>query len=422
VLAYSVIMLNTDQHSSKLRGKRMDPEDFIKNNRGINDNADLPDDYLRGIFDQIAHNEIVLNTEREKEANLGVVSHTPGGFAASFGQAFAAVGRDLQREAYYQKSEEMAHKTEQLFKSLLRAQRRSTSVAPQSIFIPATSTKHVGPMFEVTWMPFLTALSGCAQDTSNLETVKLCMDGLKLAIQISCLFDLKNPRMAFVACIARFTNLYNLSEMKAKNVEALKILLDVAHTEGNALKESWRDILTCVSQLDRFQLIAEGVPERTVPDVLKAPAARTKPPRSVATRNALQAADRTRSKSAINQANYLSEVAEESKSAGIINGVDRIFTGTSRLSGDAIVYFVKALTQVSWQEIQSSGQSQDPRTYSLQKLVEVSEYNMNRVRFEWSNIWQVLGDHFNQVGCHTNTKSFILRSIPYVSYQFASWI
>ena len=51
VLAYSVIMLNTDQHSSKLKGPRMTKEDFIKNNRGINDNADLPDEYLISIFD-----------------------------------------------------------------------------------------------------------------------------------------------------------------------------------------------------------------------------------------------------------------------------------------------------------------------------------------------------------------------------------
>ena len=68
VLAYSVIMLNTDQHSTKLKGTRMTKEDFIKNNRGINDNQNLPDEYLNGIFDEIAKNEIVLNSEREQAA------------------------------------------------------------------------------------------------------------------------------------------------------------------------------------------------------------------------------------------------------------------------------------------------------------------------------------------------------------------
>lgn len=35
--------------------------------------------------------------------------------------------------------------------------------------------------------------------------------------------------------------------------------------------------------------------------------------------------------------------------------------------------------------------------FSLQKLVEISYYNMGRIRLEWSNIWLILGEHFNQV-------------------------
>jgi brefeldin A-inhibited guanine nucleotide-exchange protein len=63
----------------------------------------------------------------------------------------------------------------------------------------------------------------------------------------------------------------------------------------------------------------------------------------------------------------------------------------------AIVDFVRALCDVSWEEIQSSGLSQHPRLFSLQKLVEISYYNMNRIRLEWSNLWDILGEHFNQV-------------------------
>ena len=35
--------------------------------------------------------------------------------------------------------------------------------------------------------------------------------------------------------------------------------------------------------------------------------------------------------------------------------------------------------------------------FCLQKLVEISYYNMNRIRLEWSAIWLILGEHFNQV-------------------------
>ncbi|KAI9807403.1 MAG: guanine nucleotide exchange protein for ADP-robosylation factor [Piccolia ochrophora] len=419
VLAYSVIMLNTDQHSTKLKGRRMTREDFIKNNRGINDNADLPEEYLSGIFDEIAHNEIVLNTEREAAASIGLGSQPTAGIAANIGQALSTVGRDLQREAYVQASEEMANKTEQLFKSLVRAQRRNASKPTLTRFIPATSFKHVGPMFDVTWMSFLSGLSGHIQDSQNIETIRLCMEGFKLAIRIACLFDLETPRVAFVSALAKFTNLNNLSEMVAKNLEALKVLLEVAQNEGNILKSSWRDILTCISQLDRFQLISTGVDEGVVPDVGKA---RIIPQTNAdaSSRKSVQASRRPRPRPTPSSTNYLPDIAQESRSTDVIKGVDRIFTNTANMSGDAIVHFVRALCEVSWQEIQSSGQSESPRTFSLQKLVEISYYNMTRVRFEWTAIWQVLGEHFNQVGCHTNTNVvFIaLDSLRQLSMRF----
>jgi brefeldin A-inhibited guanine nucleotide-exchange protein len=413
VLSYSVIMLNVDQHSIKMKGPRMTPADFIKNNRGINDNADLPDEYLQGIYDEISKNEIVLNTEREAAADKGLITQQPTGGLSSIGQVLTGGARDLQREAIVQASEAMANKTEQLYKQLLRAQRRTATALPVSKFIPASSFKHVGPMFEVSWMPILTALSSQAQD-HNIEIVRLCIEGIKLAIRISCLFDLDSSRQAFVAFLARFTNLYNVSEMTVRNMEALKALIEIAQTEGNLLRESWREVLTCVSQLDRFQLISAGIDERSVPDVLKTNAGT---PQS---RKNLKAPANIRRPTSQSAMSFHSEVAEESRSTDIVRGVDRIFTNSANLSGEAIVDFVKALVQVSWQEIQSSGQSESPRTYSLQKLVEISGYNMTRVRFEWTNIWQVLGAHFNEVGCHTNTNVvyFALNSLRQLSMKF----
>jgi brefeldin A-inhibited guanine nucleotide-exchange protein len=420
VLAYSVIMLNTDQHSMKIKAPRMTKEDFIKNNRGINDNHDLPDEYLIGIFDEISQNEIVLNTERENAIALGIaVQAPPGGLASRAGHVLATVGRDLQKEKYAQASEEMANKTEQLYRSLIRAQRKTAVKTALTRFIPATSFKHVGPMFNVTWMSFLSGLSGQVQDSQNLEIVKLCMEGLKLAIRLSCLFDLETPRVAFVTALAKFTNLGNLKEMMAKNIEALKVLLDVALTEGNLLKSSWREVLTCVSQLDRFQLLSGGVDESSIPDVSKARIVTPANADGSAPRRSTQAMRRPRPRST-NSATYQPDVAIESRSAEMIRGVDRIFTNTANLSTDAIIDFIRALSDVSWQEIQSSGNSDSPRTYSLQKLVEISYYNMTRVRIEWTKIWEVLGEHFVQVGCHTNTAVvyFALDSLRQLAMRF----
>lgn len=418
VLAYSVILLNTDLHSSKI-AKRMTKADFIKNNRGINDNANLPDDYLISIYDEIAHDEIVLRSEREAAALTGAAPQQSGRIVSNLGSAFSSSGRDLQREAYLQQSEEISTRSEQLFKNLFRNQRKNAQKPGAMRFIPATSFKHVGPMFDVTWMSFFSGLSAQMQKSSNIEIVKLCMEGMKLAIRIACLFDLDTAREAFVSALKNSTNLNNPSEMVAKNIEALKVLLEVAQTEGNLLKGSWRDILMSVSQVDRLQLISDGVDEGAIPDVSKARIVSMKPTPDV-TRKSASIPRRPRARSVNQGQSYSAEVASSSRSDEVIRGIDRIFTNTANLSGDAIVHFVRALTDVSWEEIKISGSNESPRTYSLQKLVEISYYNMTRVRFEWTNIWAVLGEHFNRVGCHNNTAVvfFALDSLRQLSMRF----
>jgi len=121
-------------------------------------------------------------------------------------------------------------------------------------------------MFEVAWISFLAGLSGPLQNTDDMEIVDLCLDGFKNAIRIACFFDLELERNAFVTTLAKFTFLNNLGEMKSKNMEAIKTLLDVAVNEGNNLKGSWRDVLSCVSQLEHMQLISSGI---DVPDTKK---------------------------------------------------------------------------------------------------------------------------------------------------------
>ncbi len=38
----------------------MQMQDFLKNNRGINDGADLPEDYMSELYDRIINNEIKM--------------------------------------------------------------------------------------------------------------------------------------------------------------------------------------------------------------------------------------------------------------------------------------------------------------------------------------------------------------------------
>ncbi|OXG34789.1 Sec7 domain-containing protein [Cryptococcus neoformans Bt120] len=62
VLAYSVIMLNTDLHNPQNR-KRMTVEDYRKNLRGVNGGKDFDPAYLEGIHESIKKREIILPEE-----------------------------------------------------------------------------------------------------------------------------------------------------------------------------------------------------------------------------------------------------------------------------------------------------------------------------------------------------------------------
>lgn len=441
VLAYSVILLNTDLHSAQIK-VRMTREDFVRNNRGINDNADLPEEFLNDVYSTIQNHEIKLLSEQHAALLSSGGQQPSTGFASGIGQALATVGRDLQREAYMQASREMTNKTEQLFKSLI-SKSDGKKRAEESIFYIASHIEHVKPMFEVAWMSFLAGLSGPFQESEDPETVQLCLEGFKLSIRIACIFDIDLARISFVSALAKFTNLQNLSEMKQKNVLATKTLLNTALSEGNNLKTSWKDILTCVSQLERFQLISSGIAAGAIPDVTNARLAShrdsTETHRTARAstsgglfggfgiRSSFQNQSSTTpthstfgSNGTDRQSMYSAEFGEELGSREVVIIMDKIFTRSASLNGEAIVDFVRALTEVSWEEIQSSGLSEHPRTFSLQKMVDVSYYNMERIRVEWSQLWAIMGKSFNQVGCHENTSVvfFALDSLRQLSIRF----
>jgi brefeldin A-resistance guanine nucleotide exchange factor 1 len=64
VLAFSTIMLNTDLHNPTIKNmNRMTCVQFIRNNRGLNNGEDLPEDMLRGLYTSIKESEIQLQRD-----------------------------------------------------------------------------------------------------------------------------------------------------------------------------------------------------------------------------------------------------------------------------------------------------------------------------------------------------------------------
>ncbi|XP_068191405.1 brefeldin A-inhibited guanine nucleotide-exchange protein 2 [Antennarius striatus] len=397
VLAYSIIMLTTDLHSPQVKNK-MTKDQYIKMNRGINDSKDLPEEYLSAIYDEIAGKKIAMKESKE--------------FSITPKSAKQSVASEKQRRLLYNmEMEQMAKTAKALMEAVSHAQ------AP---FFSATHLEHVRPMFKLAWTPLLAAFSVGLQDCDDPDVASLCLEGIRCAIRIACIFSMQLERDAYVQALARFTLLTassSITEMKQKNIDTIKTLITVAHTDGNYLGNSWHEILRCISQLELAQLIGTGVKTRYISGVVRE---RDAPIRGLPSGTEefmplglgtlVGSQDRR-------QMAHLQESVGETSSQSVVVAVDRIFTGSTRLDGNAIVDFVRWLCAVSMDELASAHQ---PRMFSLQKIVEISYYNMNRIRLQWSRIWQVIGDHFNKVGCNPNedVAIFAVDSLRQLSMKF----
>ncbi|XP_056378102.1 brefeldin A-inhibited guanine nucleotide-exchange protein 1 isoform X2 [Hyla sarda] len=396
VLAYSIIMLTTDLHSPQVKNK-MTKEQYIKMNRGINDSKDLPEEYLSAIYNEIAGKKISM--KETKEHAIPTKSSKP------------SVASEKQRRLLYNlEMEQMAKTAKALMEAVSHVQ------AP---FTSATHLEHVRPMFKLAWTPFLAAFSVGLQDCDDTEVASLCLEGIRCAIRIACIFSIQLERDAYVQALARFTLLTvssGITEMKQKNIDTIKTLITVAHTDGNYLGSSWHEILKCISQLELAQLIGTGVKPRYISGTM-----RNREGSFTGTKD--QASDEFASLGLVGgnvdwkQMASIQESIGETSSQSVVVAVDRIFTGSTRLDGNAIVDFVRWLCAVSMDELVSPTH---PRMFSLQKIVEISYYNMGRIRLQWSRIWEVIGDHFNKVGCNPNedVAIFAVDSLRQLSMKF----
>lgn len=416
VLAYSTVMLNTDQHSPQVKN-RMTVDNFVANNNGIDDGKNLPRELLEQIYHEIQNNEIKLQSEQHAALLAGDQTAVSSGQSGFFG------GRDLNREAYMHASKEMSTKTEKLVKSLGKKLRSEDTA---TVFHAASHVYHVKSIFDTVWMSILAGLTAPFKEFNDDDVTNLCLEGIKLSIRISCMFELQYAKKSFIRALVQFQTLSNIDDMKPKNVAAIYIMLDVAVLEGNYLQRSWIDVLTSISQLERLQLIAQGVDQDSIPDVSAAKLVSRNSVESTSSGPSgffLFAARETTFQTAslkFHNQHLSSDAAYLLNRTELSVAIDRVFTNSAELTGEAIQEFVEALSQVALAEIDSSGQLANPRMFSLQKVVDICYYNMSRIRLEWSQLWAVMGEIFNVVGCNKNVavSFFALDSLRQLSMRF----
>ena len=381
VLAYSIIMLNTDQHNPQVK-KKMTLEEFVKNNRGIDDGEDLPEEVLAGIFKEIAENEIKMKgssgTVKQEQSKASALD----GLFALFGTKAAVIEVD----------EEVIRSThEEMNKDSLEWKAGNPHV-------------NARPMLEVAWAPMLGVYSVLFEDNIDLRLSSLCLKGFKNVIVMAAELQMETVRDAYVTALAKFTLIHAPVRMRVKNAEAFQTLLAAAEEAGNRLHRSWDTVLNTISIFDglyQAQLVQKGqVVNEVTFKPQKSPEAT--PQKSSSRPSLFQMTPPP----AILQSRAASQREQETlplPPVGVLESIDvssvgRIFLMSERLDSVAIVEFVQSLTRVSLVELCAK----TPRVFSLTKIVETAHVNMRRIRIVWSRIWAVLSDYFIDVGLSEN--------------------
>ncbi|KAK7291769.1 hypothetical protein RIF29_07169 [Crotalaria pallida] len=354
VLAYAVIMLNTDAHNPMVWPK-MSKSDFVRMN--ARDDADecAPRELLEEIYDSIVKEEIKM---KDDTSLIGKGSRQkPEGEEGRIVSILnlALPKRKSSADAKFE-SEAIIKKTQAIFRN---------KGVKRGVFYTAQQIELVRPMVEAVGWPLLATFSVTMEEGENKPRVVLLMEGFKAGIHITYVLGMDTMRYAFLTSLVRFTFLHAPKEMRSKNVEALRTLLVLCDSDMNSLQDTWNAVLECVSRLEFI----------------------TTTPAISAT---VMYGSNQISRDAVVQS--LRELATKP--------AEQVFMNSVKLPSDSIVEFFTALCGVSAEELKQS----PARVFSLQKLVEISYYNMARIRMVWARIWSVLANHFISAGSHHDEK------------------
>ena len=459
ILAFSTIMLQTNLHNQAIKDdKRMTKEQFLKQNKGISTDGELSDELLIGIYDRIQAEPISMNNA--KDDNKRKVREEVNGFTV-----FQATANKRRMNAFDDERKEMMKEVKNsITKRNSTVASRNVSIAgsdintgkalantgsgantangelKQWLHLATSSTPQEAftrPMFELAWAPMLGVLSQVLETTTDAAAVEMCLGAFQCAIHLACRLEMAMIRSSYINALVNFTTLDTVREIVPKNIMAIRLLMSITVSEGDYLEESWSPVLQCISQLARLQHTGQGLQE----DEMFFRSSQGNDERNKLVKFfGTMATDRDKEA-------RLEEVrqVEEANAALLVRelnniNVDNVFMYSQHLSQRSVQQFVSSLCQVSMLEINSvrsiyhtsntRDQGKDspgnhsaavPRVFSLQKLVEVADFNMTvRSRIAWSQMWAVLANHFTSVGMCENISlaMFAIDSLKQLSVKF----
>ncbi|MCO5591999.1 hypothetical protein L7F22_045992 [Adiantum nelumboides] len=370
LLAYSVILLNTDQHNSQVK-KKMSEEDFIRNNRGINGGQDLPRDYLSNLYKSIVKNEIKMS------------------YASGIG---------------------MAEMTPSRWVSLVY---KSRYASPYILCDSRPWLDH--EMFALISGPAVAAISVVFDYAEDEEVLNLCEDGFMIAAKVASSYHVVEVLDDLVVSLCKFTGLVNPvgsnEELLVSFNEDVKACLaavtafKIANLYGDYVRASWGNIVDCVVQFHKLGLLPAHV-SSVAAEVLdmRGDSGIGRP--VIGGTGAVSAGSRKRTTGLIGRFSQLlsleseepemepteEQLAAHQRTLTAIEScrIDSIITESKFLQVESLLQLAKALVSVAdrSQKVGSSFEDEATAVFCLDLLIAVVLHNRDRILLLWHGIYE----------------------------------
>ncbi|KAI8905997.1 hypothetical protein EDD86DRAFT_248931 [Gorgonomyces haynaldii] len=234
VLAFSIIMLNTDQHNPQIR-RPMSFQDYCRNVRGLNNGVDFSQTYLKSIYDAIKQNEIVMAEERGGE--LG------------FNFQWKELLQQRDRIAYVDNPETSIY-DKQMFQRLDTAE-DMTSI--QKAVFGLQQCAILADQYENDQIMDYIVLSLCRISMLGKEISKLLPE--EDVSQRSQETRIDAMPQSIKRKDAKTNRTLNDFGSSYRAQVSLVFLFNLASDYSNDIKEGWHQILLCISNLFLLQLL-----------------------------------------------------------------------------------------------------------------------------------------------------------------------
>ena len=227
VLAFSVIMLNTDLHNPSVP-KKMSLTSWFKNNRKINDGGDVPPEYLERIY----------NTIKSKEIKLHNTTEFSGGTGAEASEEWNAL---IKR----------------------------TRSASHTSFATSKVGSHDCDMFNMIWADTTTALSVVFETTGDEKMLAKVVEGFHSMVSTAEFHRLLEVPNAIVNSLFKILHKFLQIQLQknpndscaafgrsSKAQLAVTTVFSIVHAHGNCLRDGWRNILDWVIKMVSLKMIS----------------------------------------------------------------------------------------------------------------------------------------------------------------------